>query len=86
VQKILASGGDPNRRTLGPAPIPGEASLSDQPLSAESAAEPFRQSVEDWEEFALWCSRLELMNEGVEFEARSTPISDDDISNVNVAG
>ena len=65
-----------------------EAILNDQapsmpPVSGGAPTEP---SGSDWNDYALWCARLEEMNEGIEFEPRSTPISDQDIENVNVAG
>jgi hypothetical protein len=63
-----------------------EAILRDQPIPPVSSATPAEPSANDWADYALWCSRLEEMNEGIELEPRSTPISDEDIAVVGAAG
>jgi hypothetical protein len=62
------------------------AILNDQPIPQVSAFEPFQPSASDWSDYARWCARLDEMNDGIELEPRSTPISDEDINIVNVAG
>jgi hypothetical protein len=63
-----------------------EAILTDQPLPAVAPVSEFHPSAADWTDYEKWCARLDEMNNGMELEPRSTPISDQDIDNVNVAG
>jgi hypothetical protein len=64
----------------------GEAILNDKPIPAVSPLAQLHPSAADWADYEKWCARLEEMNNGIELEPRSTPISDQDIENVNVAG
>jgi hypothetical protein len=63
-----------------------EAILADQSMPPVSPVAEFHPSAADWTDYEKWCARLAEMNEGIELEPRSTPISDQDIENVNVAG
>jgi hypothetical protein len=63
-----------------------EAVLNGRPIPPVSSVAEFHPSADDWTEYEKWCARLEEMNNGIELEPRSTPISDQDIENVNVAG
>jgi len=55
-----------------------EAILNDEPVLGAD--------YEQWLDRLAWESRMQDALDGVEFEPRSTPITDEDINNVNVAG
>jgi len=48
--------------------------------------EPTDHDIDAWADYGAWCARMQDAHDGVEFEPRSTPVSDQDIENVNVAG
>ncbi len=47
--------------------------------------EPTDHDIDAWADYGAWCARMQDAYDGLVFEP-STPISDEDINNVNVAG
>jgi hypothetical protein len=53
------------------------------PVSGGAPVEP---TTSDWAEYAAWSAKLEAIYGGIDYEPRSTRISDEDIANVNASG
>jgi hypothetical protein len=53
------------------------------PISGGAPVEP---TSSDWAEYAAWSAKLEAIYGGIDYEPRSSRISDEDVASVNAVG